>query len=221
MTLLSKQTSRKIFAEREEKYGSNLPDLKAGEHILLLSNAELKNTKATNEPMLVLTFTKEGFNPLYDYYMLGGTAKDGSDLKLIGLQKLLNFFVSAFKKEIDEAEDEKDLLKQVLAYKNKKFKAAIKIQEQLYKYVKDGVEYCAITKNSKLWYAGTIDNDNFRVDISKATAMLSAADQKAYLDWKAEHPGINTEGNTQKREQLTDGPSDLQGKMPKDDGLPF
>lgn len=124
MGLLSKNTVNSILsADKERKAAFGKPGLTTGEYLMHISNAELKNSKDNNDPYLSIELSADAdHNPLRETYMLAGNGRE------IGLQKIVTFFANAFKHEMEECEDEKQLLSQVLRFKGKKFKAAVRNQ---------------------------------------------------------------------------------------------
>ena len=185
MSLLSKSTVNKILSDDKERRGSfSKPPLAPGEHLLTLSNVELGNSKVSNDAKIALTYSGDAEHaPKTEHFMLSGSGRE------VGLQKIVTFMANSFKHEMEECADEKELLTQLLKFKGKKFKAAVKIGERLYKFVdsagKDGI---AITKEAKIWYTGTADDTNFKVNPAKAFTPLSSEDKAAYLKFKEEHP---------------------------------
>jgi hypothetical protein len=185
MSLLSKQTVKSILEkdkERRAEFGK--PPLAAGEHMMTLSGLELKNSKNTNDAMLVMELSADADHaPLQEQYMLSGKGQE------TGLNKIVTFMANAFKHEMEEAEDEKALLAQLMKFKGKKFKGAVKIQEQLYTFTdSEQKEQATITKRPKLWFCSTADDTNFKVNIAKAVQPLSAEDKQKYMEWKKAHP---------------------------------
>lgn len=203
MALLSKQTVQKILSDDKERKGAwGKLQLAAGEQLMYISSVELTNSKKSNDPMLVIQLSADDEHaPLQENFMLAGNGRE------VGLQKIVTFIGSAFKHEMEECEDEKALLAAILKFKAKKFKAAIKIQEELYAWEKDGKSNMTVIPKAKLWYCSTADDTGFKVNIANATVPLSAEDKAKYLEFKKANPDA---ANTN---VATEGP--------KEDPLPF
>lgn len=207
MSLLSKKTVTEILAKDRERRGSTgKPQLTPGEHILTLTNVELKNSNKTNDPMLVMTLSADDDHAsISDNFMLAGNGMQA------GLNRIVTFMGSAFKHEMEECEDEQALLTALMKFKGKKFKGAIRIQEELYAWDKDGKAGMTMLPKAKLWYCGTVDDMTFKVNIANAKIPLTPEDKQKYMDFKKEHPDgtVNTQS---------------QGAVPateKNDDLPF
>lgn len=200
MSLLSKETINKVKSEneeRKEKYaGDKRPYIQAGERILHLSNVELKNSKKTNDSMLVIELSEDkDKRPLIENYMLTGNGAG------IGQEKAVSFLINAFGHEIPVCETEMDVLKEFLKFKGKQFKAAVKIKEKLYEYTtQDGNKGMTIQKQPQLWYTGKIDDNGFRVKLDKIVEELSSEDKHKFIEYQKNKPADNESQVDQEKE---------------------
>lgn len=213
MSLLSKDTINKIKAEdkeRSEKFGDKRPNITPGEHILILSDVAIENTKKDNFPMLVLSLSKnEETRLLKENYMIGGGDSDNSKKAVeIGLQKIVLFLVNAFGYEIQECETQMDIFNQVNKFKGKTFKAAVKIEEKLYTFTPEGKEpEMVIQKFPKLWYTGKIDDTGFKVNLDKTVVELSTEDKYKYIQFT--------------KAKIASEPKQPTAQQAEEQGLPF
>ena len=195
MALLSKQTIRTVISQNEERKGSftdNKPLIEAGERILYLSHIEIKESKNKVKMLALQISENKDKRYITDNYMLSG---NGADL---GLNRAVSFLANAFGYEIAECETEKELLIEFLKFKDKTFKAAVKIKEQLYEFTdKDGKKELKVTKQPKVWYVGKIDDVKFFVgtDPNKLKEDLSTEDKKRFMDFHNGQP-VNAKKET-------------------------
>lgn len=185
MALLSKSTINSVKQDIDKKKSEGVkfdkrPVIEAGESILTMKNVELKSTKKTGDPMLVFEWVKdENYKPLIEYLVIGGEGKVAE----ISMQKLIEIMYKGFGYEFQEAETGDDLLKQILQFKGKRVKAAIKHTEELFQST-DPVtnkKKMIITRKPSLWYVGAESDTDFYVNINKTVKALSLADKEAFI----------------------------------------
>lgn len=186
MALLSKLTINLVKNEIDKKKSEGIkfdkrPVIEAGENILTLRNVELKTTKKSGDHMLVFDWVKdENYKPLTEYLVIGGEGKAAE----INTQKLIEIMYKGFGYEFQEAETADDLLKQILAFKGKRVKAAIKHKEELFSTTDPvtGQKKMVITRKPSLWYVGAESDADFYVNVNKTITPLSLADKEAFVD---------------------------------------
>ena len=197
-TLFSSQTIKKTVADvkqKQDEYGGDKrPSLPGGENIVVISNAELTTTKSSGKSMLVLTFTKTGdFKPLKANFVLE---------QEISQQQIISLLLKSFNYELQEC-DEAGLLQQILKFKNKSLKIAVKLREDL--FVKDNGGM-VIAKKSEFWYSGHIDDINFSVDPVKILVEMPQDQKVKYMNWKNQQPqsGVSSQPAQQHKEEEID-----------------
>jgi hypothetical protein len=180
MALLSKETVTKIRTEDKERKaqfgtGDKRPHITAGEHILYISKPYLKTSKG-GDAMLILELSEnEGTQPLKENFMLAGKGAD------YGLSRIVTFLANAFGFEIPECENEEALLKQIMPFQGKPFKAAVRVKEQLWA----NQNKLSVIKKPELWYESSINDTSFSVKTDKLVVPLTAPDKQSYLDYLA------------------------------------
>ena len=185
MALLSKSTINQVKSDVDKKKSEQVkydkrPIIEAGEAILTLKNVEVKNTKKTGAAMLVFEWVKdEKYKPLTEYMTIEGDSKAVQ----INQEKLVEMMYKGFNYEIQEAETADDLLKQILQFKGKRVKAAIKHAEELYTSTDPvtGQSKMSIIRKPSLWYVGAESDNDFYVNVNKTIKPLSLADKEAYV----------------------------------------
>ena len=216
MALLSKETLAQIRARNQERkssygQGDKRPKIEKGEQILTISNIELTNSK-NKDPMIVLEFTQNNeYQPMKEYYLL---KQDNP-----GIERLVDFLQSAFKYDIGVCETAEDIVKAILPFKGKLFKGAIRIKEKLFEYIdqKTGEKMLMVSKNPSLWFAGNINNVDFKVKLESCVVPLSTEDKKRYLEFKAQQNNNSQSNSNQPAQQPESKDAPNEGQ----DGLPF
>jgi hypothetical protein len=103
----------------------------------------------------------------------------------------------------------------MMKFRNKKFKAAIKIEESLWESEKNGNKIIHKAEKPKLWYTGRIDDENFKVNIIKTHVPLNASDKKKYLAY------IAKKGNDIEAGEPTVPKDEIVDREEPADDLPF
>jgi hypothetical protein len=186
MALLSRSTINQVKSELEKKKTEGVkydkrPIIEAGECILTFINCEIKTTKKTGDAMLVFEWQKDDkHKPLIEYYVIEGSGRGPE----INMQKIIELMYKGFNYEFQEAEKPEHLLSQIIQFKGKRVKAAIKHTEELFSSTDpvSGNKKMTIIRKPSLWYVGAESDNDFYVNINKTVKPLSLADKEAYIE---------------------------------------
>lgn len=167
-------------AQARGSYDSKKPQVEAGKQLLTFSKIESRTSKKDNEPMVVITFEKEGYRPFNTAFKLAGRGGD------IGKQKYIEFLHRGFSYELQECNTLEEAVDQAKQFLGDNLQVAVRHRESLYAYTdNNNDDKLKVVSQPEYWYCSLANDQKFQVNQSKLIRELTDEDKERLVNFEA------------------------------------